>query len=404
MDGLLIISIILVVAILSYFAPYLYMLPWIIAKKRQSDNTLFIFWFNLILGFTLIGWLVAMGLALWKTEKVESTNVWHKNFHYYCLANAIIFATITLVYFQIVNNTSTSENTSNQEVTVANGIVEMIDSALSTTAPQEETAVQQKEKVTPVKLERVYSKFIPNTNFEIIIERETTNTSDVAWNDGTPYLKVKTKNGESETIVKGSETDIMDVESDDIDLDNDGITEVVFYTGTSGNACTPSYAVVSFKNNEVHLSNDIGGCSQLTFNKTTKLFTEIDTVDETTTVYQFKNGKLVPVKVIPVKALPTLLSFSIDDPNFDFNDFERKVNINNNTIPDKLSCMVGRNFLDCEIHFDNKVVENSELNKLAGRRIGILSTVTNGYHDIVVNKADVYQWNGKDRYIGKNKK
>lgn len=41
-----------------------YLLPWAIAATRGKANTGTIFWINLLLGWTFIGWIVALVMSL----------------------------------------------------------------------------------------------------------------------------------------------------------------------------------------------------------------------------------------------------------------------------------------------------------------------------------------------------
>jgi len=50
----------IVVAILSGG----YMLPWAIAALRGNANTWRVFWVNLLLGWTVIGWIVALVMSI----------------------------------------------------------------------------------------------------------------------------------------------------------------------------------------------------------------------------------------------------------------------------------------------------------------------------------------------------
>lgn len=52
------ISVILTICTLGYF------LPWMIAALRGKSNAWPIFWFNLLLGWTVIGLVVAFALAV----------------------------------------------------------------------------------------------------------------------------------------------------------------------------------------------------------------------------------------------------------------------------------------------------------------------------------------------------
>lgn len=50
----------IVVAILSAG----YMLPWAIAAVRGNRNTWSVFWVNLLLGWTVIGWIIALVMSI----------------------------------------------------------------------------------------------------------------------------------------------------------------------------------------------------------------------------------------------------------------------------------------------------------------------------------------------------
>lgn len=52
------ISIVLTVVTLGYF------LPWMVATLRGKSNAWPIFWLNLLLGWTIIGWIAAFILAV----------------------------------------------------------------------------------------------------------------------------------------------------------------------------------------------------------------------------------------------------------------------------------------------------------------------------------------------------
>jgi len=41
-----------------------YMLPWAIAALRGNANTWRVFWVNLLLGWTVIGWIVALVMSI----------------------------------------------------------------------------------------------------------------------------------------------------------------------------------------------------------------------------------------------------------------------------------------------------------------------------------------------------
>jgi Superinfection immunity protein len=42
----------------------LYLLPWIIALARKKQNSMAIFWLDLLAGWTFVGWIIALVWAL----------------------------------------------------------------------------------------------------------------------------------------------------------------------------------------------------------------------------------------------------------------------------------------------------------------------------------------------------
>lgn len=63
-------SILLLVAALVLF---IYFLPWIVARSRNHRNTTAIVVLNLFLGWTFIGWVIALVWACTKESKEEET-------------------------------------------------------------------------------------------------------------------------------------------------------------------------------------------------------------------------------------------------------------------------------------------------------------------------------------------
>ncbi len=41
-----------------------YMLPWAIAAVRGTANSWSVFWINLLLGWTVVGWIIALVMAI----------------------------------------------------------------------------------------------------------------------------------------------------------------------------------------------------------------------------------------------------------------------------------------------------------------------------------------------------
>lgn len=59
-----ILSVIMTVITLGYF------LPWMIAALRGKSNAWAIFWLNLMLGWTVLGWIAAFALAVMPHQAV----------------------------------------------------------------------------------------------------------------------------------------------------------------------------------------------------------------------------------------------------------------------------------------------------------------------------------------------
>jgi len=53
-----------VVAIVVAILTAGYMLPWAIAAVRGNRNSWTVFWVNLLLGWTVVGWIVALVMAI----------------------------------------------------------------------------------------------------------------------------------------------------------------------------------------------------------------------------------------------------------------------------------------------------------------------------------------------------
>ena len=52
------------VAIIVAFVTAGYMLPWAIAAVRGNRNAWSVFWINLLLGWTVIGWIIALVMSI----------------------------------------------------------------------------------------------------------------------------------------------------------------------------------------------------------------------------------------------------------------------------------------------------------------------------------------------------
>ena len=50
-----------------------YMLPWAIAAVRSNANAWSVFWINLLFGWTIVGWIVALVMAI-REHKIIAVN------------------------------------------------------------------------------------------------------------------------------------------------------------------------------------------------------------------------------------------------------------------------------------------------------------------------------------------
>lgn len=56
-------TVVVVIAWIVVFFGSLYMLPWAIAATRGKANRWGVFWLNLLLGWTVVGWIVSLVMA-----------------------------------------------------------------------------------------------------------------------------------------------------------------------------------------------------------------------------------------------------------------------------------------------------------------------------------------------------
>jgi hypothetical protein len=53
-----------IIAVLVAILSAGYMLPWAIAAVRSNANAWSVFWINLLLGWTVVGWIVALVMSI----------------------------------------------------------------------------------------------------------------------------------------------------------------------------------------------------------------------------------------------------------------------------------------------------------------------------------------------------
>lgn len=51
-----------------------YMLPWALAATRGKSNSGAIFWINLLLGWSVLGWIIALVMAAGSHQAIGRTN------------------------------------------------------------------------------------------------------------------------------------------------------------------------------------------------------------------------------------------------------------------------------------------------------------------------------------------
>ncbi len=110
--------------------------------------------------------------------------------------------------------------------------------------------------------------------------------------------------------------------------------------------------------------------------------------------YTFENDKPKRVEInetLKIKALKELYQ----DGTLEYKDnYKLFFDINNDGEVDEVSCgywLKWGVFTNCTVNFGG---ENISIDG-SGKRVGILSTKTNGYNDLVFDLNDVYVWDGK---------
>jgi hypothetical protein len=67
-------------ALITFLATAIYFLPAIIAKQRKATHEINIFWVNLLLGWTVLGWFAVLIWTVAETDPKAIPERWSKSF------------------------------------------------------------------------------------------------------------------------------------------------------------------------------------------------------------------------------------------------------------------------------------------------------------------------------------
>ena len=67
-------------ALITFLGTSIYFLPAIIAKQRKATHEINIFWVNLLLGWTVLGWFAVLIWTVAETDPQAIPERWSKSF------------------------------------------------------------------------------------------------------------------------------------------------------------------------------------------------------------------------------------------------------------------------------------------------------------------------------------
>ena len=217
-----------------------------------------------------------------------------------------------------------------------------------------------------------------------------------------------------------------------IDLNNDGYNDVILiidkncYTGKIHSYPSRSYKIVTYDGIRYHQTKTIGHSVSdfKVYDSSFGYYFEIknsywggeDFCQDKSELYRLNNHTLDLVSKVSENIIPTIIEVNTKDlsdflyennymgVNYSYNpSFENiyiKYDLNNDNHVDSISTShsVGerRVLLSPYIHIKN----GPDISVPGGKRIGVLSSITNGFHDLVIDCDEILIWNGTE-YIRK---
>ena len=206
------------------------------------------------------------------------------------------------------------------------------------------------------------------------------------------------------------------------DLTNNGFDDLILEVsnGCGGNCCGYSYQIITFDGSQFHVNETVGwDWDGLNLLKTSfGYFFEVDVkhslnpgqvgfCKDKTELYKLNNHTLELVSVSTLDITPSIIEINTLDVFESFNrDYPEKIyiqyDIDNDSNPDSIvtSHSVGNKYVflyETYIRINNETkIEIPQSRK----RIGVLNSVTNGFHDLVIDCDEILIWNGTE-YISK---
>jgi len=242
------------------------------------------------------------------------------------------------------------------------------------------------------------------------------------------YNILETELGEDKLISSVNEEDFILIDSgclyiiDILDLNYDGFLDLILgiSNGCGGNCCGDSYQIITYDGSQFHLSEiigwDYGGLK--VFNSSFGYFFEVENnssngigqtnfCQDKTELYKLNNHKLELINETTIEIIPSIIEISTLNISQYFNrEYPEKIyieyDLNNDNKPDSIvTSMTEWNnryitLFDIYIRVNNQI----KIEIPQSKRIGILNSVTNGFHDLVIDCDEILIWNGTE-YIRK---
>ena len=229
---------------------------------------------------------------------------------------------------------------------------------------------------------------------------------------------ISTVNGEDFILVDEGCLYIKDV----LDLTNNGFEDLILGidNGCGGNCCGGSYQIITYDGFKFHLSEIIGWDYKglKVFESSFGYFFEVEAnssngigqtnfCQDKVELYKLNDYKLELINETTLEIIPSIIEISTLNISQHFNrEYPEKIyieyDLNNDNEPDSIICSMTEwnnryiTLFDVYIHLNNK----TKIEIPQSKRIGVLNSVTNGFHDLVINCDEILIWNGTE-YIRK---
>jgi len=229
---------------------------------------------------------------------------------------------------------------------------------------------------------------------------------------------ISTINGEDFILVSGGCLWKVDV----LDLTNNGFEDLILgiNNGCGGNCCGDSYQIITYDGFKFHLSDVIGWDYEglKVFKSSFGYFFEVENnssngigqtkfCDDKVELYKLNDHKLELVNETSLKVIPSIIEISTSNVSEHFNrDYPEKIyieyDLNNDNKPDSIVCSMTEwnnryiSLFNISINLNNKTTIELPNSK----RVGVLNSITNGFHDLVIDCDEILIWNGTE-YVRK---